>query len=104
MNEEDFINAFQNIVWYNGYYNEIQRWIKDGNEKYFAELHCRHIPCLLKDYDDNPDFGALQTIWMVCVSLFGDYGISPRYDWISDWEKCKDFLNKICEDCEEKGE
>lgn len=26
----------------------------------------------------------LQVIWMIAVSLFGDYGTSPRYGWIED--------------------
>ncbi len=46
----------------------------------------------------------LQVIWMIAVSLFGNYGTSPRSGWIES-NRYKDFcewIDKICQGCEDE--
>lgn len=97
MKANDMIYALGSIVWYNGYYLEIQRWIEVGDKQ---PMWCVECPLEFPKHGTNNeyyDYGALQIIWMMCVCMFGDYGTSPRFGWVTDWHECRKFLEKICE-------
>lgn len=91
---DKIIEALETVIWYNGYYGIIQDWIDKGD----AAVKSGNYPQIL---DKNEQ---LEVIWMICVSMFGDYGTSPRSGWITDWKSCREFLVKISGNCKEESE
>lgn len=69
---------------------ERQKLIEAGDEQAPKTVKCP----LENDWHTDYDFGGLQVIWMMCVCMFGDYGTSPRWGWIKDWQGCRTFLEK----------
>jgi len=82
------IYAISNVVWYNGLEDTIKEWKNIKHPNYSAILP---VPDEVWE-EDNKD---LQAIWMICVSMFGDYGTSPRGGWIEDVEEFCDFIDAI---------
>jgi len=39
----------------------------------------------------------LEVFWIISVTLFGDYGVSPRVGWIEDTDGFYVFIDKITE-------
>jgi len=100
--EQKFIYALDDIVLYQGYYNDIKEWIIEG-DKEFAKLGKKYpsnlrppVKCKYHPKPDNINEG-LQLLWMMCVLMYGDYGTSPRYGWINRWDECRQFLLDITE-------
>lgn len=84
--KDDLIRALDSVVWYNGLGPDILKWkeLKPGT---FGQIIC---PFHIQKRTDQ-----LEMIWMLCVSLFGDYGSSPRVGWIEDVEGFRRFIDSI---------
>jgi hypothetical protein len=79
MNNE-LLKALDCVTWYNCYAEDILKWKEEGyleNDGYILSWDWDKFDQLPKEEQI-----ALQIIWMICVSLFGDYGTSPRSGWI----------------------
>lgn len=88
MNAEALIDAIKSVVWYNGYDEVIDEWMKlePGSDMILCPLECD---------TQSAAYGQLQMLWMICVVLFGDYGTSPRFGWIEDVKGFREFLKRI---------
>lgn len=102
--EDRLIEALDRVTWYNGLAPIILKWIEYGDDhlKQNTDKYSRNISCPMNYLDETGESdiqSQLQVIWMILVSMFGDYGTSPRYGWIEaeHWEECKEFINNICE-------
>ena len=84
--KESLIQALNDVVWYNGLSDCVQQMIDLEPNKN------RYILC---PRDLTIDDQCLETIWMICVLLFGDYGVSPRSGWIEDVDGYRAFLKTI---------
>lgn len=82
----DFITALDSVTYYNGLAHAVRGWKR--LQKYEA-------PSESYGAEDAGDIAQLQVIWMMCVSLFGDYGVSPRYGWIENIDGFHDFIDLI---------
>lgn len=90
MNAEALIDAIKSVVWYNGFGEAIDEWIK------LEPVRGNQIRCPLLDANENStEYWQLQMLWMLCVVLFGDYGTSPRFGWIEDVKGFREFLKRI---------
>lgn len=80
--EKSLLYALQSVVWYNGL-EDVGTW--------------EHLP--LNEYGtiwrpkDVSEQGEI--IWMICVSMFGDYGTSPRSGWIEDIDGFRSFVHEL---------
>ena len=93
LHKEDLIDALDSVTWYNGLAEEIVHWKDPG---YFDE----RMHSLGWDWDRFNDFPLeareqLEIIWIICVTLFGDYGTSPRSGWIENIEAFYEFVDEI---------
>ena len=82
----NLIVAIRDAVWYNGLEGAIAGWKK---------LQKCESPPERYGADEAGDIDQLQLIWMMCVILFGEYGISPRYGWINDLNGFHEFIDLI---------
>lgn len=92
MTAEKLLDALDSVVWYNGYGDIIKAW-----KEIEPDPKTDHI-LPLPNYGvetHNGDYEQLQVLWMVAVSLFGDYGTSPRWGWIEDVNGFRDWCDKI---------
>lgn len=100
MNYEELINAIANVVFYNGYEDDLKNisdYIKYyDREEYYSFAYPKEI---LKTYkvDEFPNI-----VWSLMVLMFGDYGTSPRFGWIDieNKDKALAFLDLINRDYE----
>lgn len=83
--------VFSDIVMYEGYEYIIVKWI-DMLEEGISKKDTVNLWDAIDECEDEQDVGSLNVLQMILVLLFGDYGTSPRYGWVTDTEKCKDFL------------
>lgn len=75
------IQALDSITWYNGLAPVVFSWIELKDNGY--SVRCPN------DYGapegcSESDVGQLQIFWMYAVVMFGEYGTSPRFGWITD--------------------
>ena len=88
--KEKYEDAIDSVTWYNGLAEIVRSWKTTCNENSgFLTPPDRY------GADNSHDEAQLQVIWMMCVVLFGDYGTSPRYGWISDIDGFKKFIDRI---------
>ena len=86
------LEALQTVVSYQGLESELQSW---------KELEPNEHGDILPNYwekwkrEDTEVCFQLQIFWMICVCLFGDWGISPRFAWIEDRESFKTFIDLV---------
>ena len=92
MKLEDIIYALKMVVWYNGYDETIKGWIKLEPGEY-------GIICPL-GIDTGPHTAQLQVLWMICVVLFGEYGVSPRFGGIHRVEDFRAFLGNLIDEAD----
>lgn len=85
--------ALGNVTWYNGLAHAVLNW-----------LNLQPTPGSIflsnPDFygaDDTMDYYQLQVIWMIAVSLFGDWGTSPRFGWIEDVDGFRQWVLDITE-------
>lgn len=79
---KEALDALDSVTWYNDLAETVLKW-RDLEPK-------DSIIAVPDDYGINPhwctaeDRPQLQVLWMIAVSMFGNYGTSPRYGWIED--------------------
>ena len=81
--ENNLLKSFLIMCDYNGIIDYFEKW-------YTLESKDNQIKCPL-NFNDNED---LLFVWGVLVLMFGDYGTSPRFGWITDVYYFKIFLRK----------
>lgn len=96
ISSEELIYALNSVTWYNGLAEIIVKW-KDPS--YFENDCYGDLSWNLETFNsyDMQTRAQLQVIWMICVSLFGDYGTSPRSGWIEQKEDFYRFIDDITE-------
>lgn len=95
------IDALDSVTWYNGLAEVVAKWAElpeEGPDDFktigpifdygAAEVSTSQIDYIMTR-------ASLQILWMICVSLFGEYGTSPRYGWIVDIPGFKEFIRGI---------
>lgn len=86
---EKLLDALDRVTWYNGLAEVVLSW----KELPVTMNFLGHSQMEKPDYIcTNPQ---LEVIWMIAVSLFGDYGTSPRSGWITDVEGFFAFIDRI---------
>lgn len=98
INKYDIMRALITMAWYNGLEEDVLSW---------SELPCENVlnyrkiiscPFLIdKSQYDKEDLWQLIYIWGTLVLLFGEYGTSPRYGWITEVEDFRSFIKKMGE-------
>lgn len=80
---ETLFENLASIVWYNGLEEQLRVLRR--------ELECKNrLP------RQNVDLSAQGEIFfMILVFRFGDYGVSPRYGWIEDFDGAVEFIDKL---------
>ena len=94
MNDNRLMDALRDAADYNGIDEIFKEWLKlEPNEnKIITGTHYGH-----PDLSER-EKGEVQIFWMLCVLMFGDYGVSPRYGWIEDIEGFREFLKSLIKD------
>lgn len=95
---DDYVDAINSVLWYNGLWSYVKKWKNLSRENGYVSC-----PNHYGLEESCPDVEAqLQVIWMIAVSLFGDYGTSPRFGWICNvnWDLFCKWIDDICGDCE----
>lgn len=77
----DYANALDYVTWYNGLAEDVAKWI--NLEPKNGSIPCPNYYCGPEN-SECADYNQLQVLWMIAVVMFGDYGTSPRYGWITD--------------------
>lgn len=85
--------ALNNVTWYNGLAHSVLKWL-DLTPSYDSTVI---TPPSRYMADDIMDKYQLQVIWMIAVSLFGDWGTSPRFGWIEDVDGFRQWVLDITE-------
>ena len=105
MRLNEVADGFISVASYNGYTTVLKEW-RDQLDKAIKNneysLCCPLGICSNGDTTQAYIFGQLQVLWMFLVTLFGDYGTSPRYGWIEKMAECKSFLDDIIKELEEE--
>lgn len=97
-NENSIKDALSNIVFYNGHEIFLMAL---ANEMYYRySIGCSNSI----NYHDvtetyNVDYEE-HMLWMIFVSMFGDWGTSVNYGWIEpqNYKDCADFICDILDD------
>lgn len=95
MEPEKLLDALDSVIWYNGQGDLVSRW-KD------ISPDCNGY--IFPPYEDIRSDRALETIWMIAVWLFGNYGTSPRSGWIEDIEGFRQFIDIVTKSYKEDNE
>ena len=80
---DDFLDALESVVWYNGYHDVVGGWKNLPRSGYRGWI--------LPPKNDEQS----EVLWMIAVCLFGDYGTSPRSGWIENVEGFYEFIDRI---------
>ena len=98
----DPYSIIDNVCWYNGLYKYVFRWLEPveyaKNNNVFMECPDRYAMTPDEFEDCQATYWQLQVIWMQLVIMFGDYGTSPRFGWITDTKGFEEFVTKIVND------
>ena len=86
---EKLLDALDRVAWYNGLAEQILEWKELPVEQTFTGE--RQIKHLYRSLDGE----QLEVIWMIAVSMFGDYGTSPRTGWITEVGGFFAFIDRI---------
>lgn len=99
---KEALDALDSVTWYNDLAETVLKW-RDLEPK-------DSIIAVPDDYGINPcwhsaeDRPQLQALWMIAVSLFGNYGTSPRYGWIEDIDGFRRWVLDITKTWREREE
>lgn len=89
IDSEKLLDALDSVTWYNGLAEQVLEWKKIPVEPTIdGKPQIKHLYSSL-------DGEQLEVIWMIAVSLFGDYGTSPRTGWITDVKGFYKFIDRI---------
>ena len=88
--------AIQDAVWYNSLQPYVKEWISALERSNLSDYLC---PCPTS-YEVLCEHQDLQFLWMMCVLMFGDYGVSPRVGWLEleNKEETIKFLKNLVTD------
>lgn len=86
--------AMHYLVFYNGYDEIVRSLLK--HISMFDESRQILAPENLKYGDENETVEAV--LWFLLVCMFGDYGTSPRFGWVTEKEEAIAFLNDLLSD------
>lgn len=89
---ESLIYSLDSAAWYEGLSQIIHDWQYlpvDG-----TNIWCPLSAPINSEYSEH-DWALLDFVWMLCVELFGDYGTSPRFGWITQVDEFKEFCNQF---------
>ena len=99
---KEALDALDSVTWYNELAEAVLKW---------RNLEPKGSTIAVPDdYGINPywhtaeDRPQLQVLWMIAVSLFGDYGTSPRYGWIEDIDGFRQWVLDITKTWRERSE
>lgn len=92
---ENMREALDSVVWYNGYWVIVKKWIEALEDPKSNHIHRP---------DEYRGDGGLEILWMICVLLFGNYGTSPRSGWIEKTKECREFLIWLTKNAKEYEE
>lgn len=93
MSDDKYINALDAITWYNGLDSVVSDWL-DLQPGKPGRVILAPVNYGMQ-YPDELVMAQLQVIWMIAVTLFGDYGTSPRYGWIENIDGFREWIKKI---------
>ena len=86
----DMLDALDNVVWYNDLGEYVVAW---------KALEPDMTGYISPDYRlvEYPEWivTQLEMIWIIAVSLYGDYGTSPRSGWIMRIDDFYEFIDRI---------
>lgn len=85
LTKEGFLDALNQVTWYNGLAEIVASWAQLPVDPVYRSIV---VPAICWKNEQ------LQLIWMIAVSLFGNYGTSPRGGWIES-ENAEEF-KKFC--------
>ena len=98
----ELLDALDCLVWYQGLGDVLDRWLKAEPS---IILGSTIIECHDTYWIDPGEYkellkyqrlyNQLQCIWIIAVSVFGDWGTSPRFGWITDVEGFREFIERI---------
>lgn len=91
-----YYEAIKNIVFYNGLYAVLEKVRIELDQEPFKG---NPPEWFYKELTINAD---LQAVWILLVSLFGDFGTSPRYGWITERRDFDMFVFYLVRDEEGK--
>lgn len=74
-------DALDSITWYNGLAPVVFSWIELKDNGY--SIGCPNNYGAPGDWSEKA-INQLQVFWMLAVDMFGEYGTSPRFGWITD--------------------
>ena len=73
----DMLDALDSVTWYNDLAEYVFKWVFLEQDK-AGHIHPNY-------YDERSENEhQLQVLWIIAVSLFGEYGITPESGWIED--------------------
>ena len=93
MSDNRLEDALRAVSWYNGLEEDLSKILDiqpDVNGYLNVNDYLKKIGIGVDEWG-----GQLQMFWMMCVYLYGDYGTSPRFGWITDIDGAKDFIRRI---------
>lgn len=98
MTTDMLMEALDGIIWYNGFYEQMQHWeaLIDQAERNGEWVRRPEFP---EDMSEQ-----LEIFWMLLVLLYGNYGTSPRSGWIEDLVGARRFIRRICKTSREAEE
>lgn len=103
----ELVDAITTALRYNGYDEEIielrDKMQNFNNSKKTSKYDNFSMPAFPLDFiTENEQFHLFS---MILVLMFGEYGTSPRFGWISQErvEECIEFLNIMIEHIKESG-
>lgn len=94
MFDDKYIDSLDSVTWYNGLGRIVRSWLDLQPGKPCGVILAPINYGLDQVYDECA-VAQLQVIWMIAVTLFGDYGTSPRHGWIEDIAGFREWIKKI---------
>lgn len=89
--EGKYIEGIKNLLTYNGLVEEVAKWedwpVRGGSIIVPDSYGYKGI--------DVQVYYQLQALWVFAVSMFGDYGVSPRVGWIEDVKGFHKWIRNI---------
>ena len=79
--------GLNSVTWYNNLAETVFRWRSLPGDKLIS-------PAM--DWPDD-QYDQLEMLWMIAVSMFGNYGTSPRSGWIEDVDGFREWCLEITE-------
>lgn len=86
--------AFENIVFYNGYEAIVKQWVDALN---LVTAFSPHLMDFISGYSPE-GVAQIECLNIMLVTWFGDYGTSPRSGWIENRKECAGFLLSVLDD------